>query len=39
MDYADAGKAPYANAQVLSRAYNLILQTGLFIDACRDTKR
>ena len=36
VDYADAGKAPYSNAQVLTRAYNLILQTGLFTDACKE---
>ena len=36
VDFADAGKAPYTNAQVLARAYNIVLQTGLFTDACRE---
>ena len=36
VDIAEAGHQPYTNAQVLTRAYNIILQTGLFTDACRE---
>ena len=36
VDFADAGKAPYTNAQVLARAYNIVLQTGMFTDACKE---
>lgn len=34
VDIAEAGSLPYTQAQILTRAYNLILQTGLFDDAC-----
>ena len=36
VDIAEAGHQPYTNAQVLTRAYNIILQTGMFTDACRE---
>ena len=36
VEYATAGKRPYETAQVVSRAYLLILQTGLYPEACRD---
>ena len=36
VDIAEAGQQPYTNKQVLTRAYNLILQTGLFTDPCRE---
>ena len=36
VDIAEAGHQPYTNAQVLTRTYNLILQTGMFTDACRE---
>ena len=36
VDIAEAGQQPYTNAQILTRAYTLILQTGLLDDACRD---
>ena len=35
-DIAEAGHQPYTNAQVLTRTYNIILQTGMFTDACRE---
>ena len=36
VDIAEAGKQPYTTPQILTRAYNLILQTGLMDDACSD---
>jgi hypothetical protein len=36
VEFADAGNRPYNPDQVVSRAYLLILQTGLYPDACRD---
>ena len=36
VDIAEAGQQPYTNAQILTRAYTLILQTGLLDDACSD---
>jgi hypothetical protein len=38
-EFADAGNMPYNPDQVVSRAYLLILQTGLYADACRDWRR
>lgn len=38
-DYADAAGAPYNNAQVISRAYVLVLKTGEYNDACRDWRK
>jgi hypothetical protein len=37
--FADAGNRPYNPDQVVSRAYLLIRQTGLYSDACRDWRR
>jgi hypothetical protein len=37
--FADAGNRPSNADQVVSRAYLLILQTGLYSDACRDWRR
>jgi hypothetical protein len=37
--FAGAGNRPYNPDQVVSRAYLLILQTGLYSDACRDWRR
>jgi hypothetical protein len=37
--FADAGNRPYNPDQVVSRANFLILQTGLYADACRDWRR
>ena len=34
VDIAEAGQQPYTTPQILTRAYNLILQTGLLDDAC-----
>ena len=34
--YATAGKRPYQNVQIVSRAYLLVLQTGLYPEASRD---
>ena len=34
VDIAEAGQHPYTNAQILTRAYTLIFQTGLMDDAC-----
>jgi hypothetical protein len=39
VEFADAGNRPYNPDQVVSRAYLLILQTGLYSDACRDWRR
>lgn len=39
VEYADAGNRPYNPDQVVSRAYLLLLQTGLYSDACRDWRR
>ena len=36
VEIAEAGRSPYTNSQVLTRAYNLIFQTGMFTDACRE---
>jgi hypothetical protein len=39
IDYASAGNTPYTPAQVLTIAYQILFQTGLFADNCRDWKR
>jgi hypothetical protein len=39
VEYADAGKRPYNPDQVVSRAYLLLLKTGLYSAACRDWRR
>jgi hypothetical protein len=39
VEFSDAGNRPYNPDQVVSRAYLLILQTGLYSDACRDWRR
>jgi hypothetical protein len=39
VEFADAGNRPYNPDQVVSQAYLLILQTGLYSDACRDWRR
>jgi hypothetical protein len=39
MDYADAGGSAYTASQVVTNAYNLIANTGLFRDACREWRR
>ena len=36
VEYATAVKRPYQTAQVVSRAYLLVLQTGLYPEACHD---
>ena len=36
VEYATAGKRPYQEDQVVSRAYLLVLRTGLYAEACRD---
>jgi hypothetical protein len=39
VDYAAAGGTPYSPAQVLTIAYQIIFQTGIFADDCREWKR
>jgi hypothetical protein len=39
IDYASAGNTPYTPAQVLTIAYQIIFQTGIFADDCRNWKR
>ncbi len=39
IDYASAGNTPYTPAQVLAIAYQIVFQTGIFADDCRDWKR
>jgi hypothetical protein len=39
VEFADAGNRPYNPDQVVSRAYLLTLQTGLYANACRDWRR
>ena len=39
IDYASAGNTPYTPAQVLAIAYQIVFQTGIFPDDCRDWKR
>ena len=36
VEYTTAGKRPYQEDQVVSRAYLLVLRTGLYAEACRD---
>ena len=36
---AAAGQAPYTPAQIVSIAYNLVFNTGLFPEACREWRR
>ena len=39
MAYADHGQAPISQVQVTNRAINLIMNTGLFTDDCKEWKR
>jgi hypothetical protein len=39
VEFADAGNRPYNPEQVVSRAYLLLMQTGLYADSCRDWRR
>ena len=39
IDYAIAGETPYTTEQILTNAYNLIQQTGMMDDACKDWRR
>lgn len=39
VDLAAAAQAEYTQAQIVAYAYNLIFQTGVFHDACRDWRR
>jgi hypothetical protein len=39
MDYADAGGNPYTAAQVVTNAYSIMFNTGLFPEACREWRR
>jgi hypothetical protein len=39
MDFADAGRSPYTAAQVVTNAYSLIFNTGLFNESCREWRR
>ena len=39
MDYADAGRSAYTAAQVVTNAYSLISNTGMFPESCREWRR
>jgi hypothetical protein len=39
MDYADAGDNAYTANQVVSNAYTLVFNTGMFPEACRDWRK
>ena len=39
IEYAAAGNAPYTTPQVLTTAYTLVFNTGIFTDACREWRR
>ena len=39
MDFADAGRIAYTAAQVVTNAYSLIFNTGLFPESCREWRR
>jgi hypothetical protein len=39
MDYADAGDNAYTANQVVSNAYTLVFNTGMFPEACQDWRR
>ena len=36
VEYVTAGKRPHQTLQVVSRAYLLVLQNGLYTEACRE---
>jgi hypothetical protein len=38
-DFAEAAGQPYSPAQLVSNAYRIIFQTGLFTEACREWRR
>jgi hypothetical protein len=38
-DFAIAGETPYTNEQIVSNAYNLVYNTGMFETACREWRR
>jgi hypothetical protein len=39
MDYADAGDNAYTANQVVSNAYTLVFNTGMFPEACQDWRK
>lgn len=39
IDYATAGETPYTTEQILTNAYNLVRQTGMLEDACKEWRR
>jgi hypothetical protein len=39
IEFAAAGQAPYAPAQVINTAYQLVFRTGIFSDDCKIWKR
>lgn len=39
VDFAAAGQAPYSPAQIVANAYNLVFNTGMYPEACRDWRR
>jgi hypothetical protein len=39
MDFADAGGSPYTAQQVVTNAYSLVFNTGIFPEACREWRR
>ena len=39
VEYASAGETPYTAAQIVANSYNLVFQTGLFPEACREWRK
>ena len=39
VEYADAGHNPYTPLQVVTNTFHLVLQTGMFVQDCKDWKR
>ena len=39
VEYAEAAEAPYNDTQIVSRAYLLLLNTGMYNQACREWRR
>ena len=39
IDFASAGQTPYSASQIVANAYNLVFNTGLYPEACRELRR
>jgi hypothetical protein len=39
VDYAIAGETPYTSEQIVTNAYNLVYNTGMFPESCREWRR